>query len=63
MSGIEASSAPGTGSFGLAWDGTNLWLADRDTDLYQLTTTGTVLSSFASWKDARRSFAAGSGVI
>jgi parallel beta-helix repeat protein len=33
----------------MAWDGTNLWITDRLTDsVYQVTTTGTVLSSFAA---------------
>ncbi|MFB3050078.1 MAG: Ig-like domain-containing protein, partial [Acidimicrobiia bacterium] len=32
---------------GLAWDGTNLWLSEKSTPLiYELSTTGTVLSSF-----------------
>ena len=46
---ISSFSAPGTNPRGLTWDGTNLWLADSNTDLiYELTTTGTVLSSFAT---------------
>ena len=46
---ISSFSAPGTAPQGLAWDGTNLWLADKTTDLiYELTTTGTVLSTFAA---------------
>ncbi|MEE9230177.1 MAG: hypothetical protein V3U86_05680, partial [Acidobacteriota bacterium] len=46
---ISSFSAPGTKPRGLTWDGTNLWLADTNTDLiYELTTTGTVLSSFAT---------------
>ena len=38
---------PGSNPHGLAWDGTNLWLADNGSDtIFELTTTGTVVSSF-----------------
>ena len=46
---ISVFSPPGGGPWGMAWDGSNLWIVDHDTDrIYEVTTTGTVLSSFVT---------------
>ncbi len=42
-------TSPSTNPRGLAWDGTNLWNADTDTDkIYKLNTSGTILNQFTS---------------
>ena len=46
---LSSFGAPSSGSFGVAWDGTNLWVADDATALiYEVTRAGTVVSSFAA---------------
>lgn len=44
---VSYFETPGATPHGLAWDGTSLWLTDTlDGRVYQLTTTGAVVSSF-----------------
>jgi len=46
---ISSFPAPDGNAFGLAWDGTNLWVAGNATDaIYEVTTAGAVVSSFAT---------------
>lgn len=46
---ISSFASPGISPFGIAWDGTNLWHSDANTDrIYKLTTAGSVVSSFAA---------------
>lgn len=41
--------APAAGPYGIAWDGTNLWVvADGPERIYEVSTAGAVLSSFAA---------------
>lgn len=46
---LSSFAAPSSGPFGMAWDGTNLWVADDNTDLiYEITTAGSVISTIAA---------------
>lgn len=51
---ISVFSPPGGAPWGMAWVGANLWIVDKSDDrVYQVTTAGTVLSSFATLPDAK----------
>jgi len=46
---VSSFASPGPDSYGLAFDGTYLWVSDITNDrIYKITTSGSVVSSFAS---------------